>query len=201
MELRDKNGMTESEFLTAYKPGNYERPSLTADIAVFQKLNGKIRILLIKRGGHPFLGKWALPGGFAEKNETIESTARRELEEETAIKGLKLIPVGLFTTPGRDPRTWVVSQAFASVIPASQNIAVTAQDDAASASWFDVSAQFREGQIQLIFQSEKDSFDALLLKDENPDFTEENIKIRKSEKLAFDHAVIIACAMKKAELF
>ncbi len=57
MELRDKNGLTEQEFLAAYQPKNYERPSLTADIAVFSVSKTETRLLLIRRGGHPFLGK------------------------------------------------------------------------------------------------------------------------------------------------
>ena len=105
--LRDKNGLTEEEFLAAYRPKDYPRPSLTADIAVFSQEAGALQVLLVRRGGHPFLGKWALPGGFAQPGEAVTQTARRELEEETGLKGLRLTPVGLFSQPGRDPRMWV----------------------------------------------------------------------------------------------
>ena len=67
-ELRDKNGLTEEEFLAAYRPGDYPRPSVAADMVIFtimdrdeknyRKLPQKeLRVLLVKRGGHPFLGR------------------------------------------------------------------------------------------------------------------------------------------------
>ena len=98
MELRDKNGLTEQEFLAQYKPGNYVRPSMTVDMLIFAApgLHGTlsipaftehaVKILLIKRGGHPCLGQWALPGGFVNPTETVTQAAYRELEEETGYK-------------------------------------------------------------------------------------------------------------------
>lgn len=43
------------------------------------------RMLWIRRGTPPAVGKWALPGGFMEKNETPEIAASRELQEETGV--------------------------------------------------------------------------------------------------------------------
>lgn len=43
------------------------------------------RILWMKRGTAPAIGKWAMPGGFMERDETPEMAAARELEEETGI--------------------------------------------------------------------------------------------------------------------
>ena len=63
--LVDKNGLTEEEFLARYTPKDYPRPSLTADNCVFRRTpEGALEILLVRRGGHPYLGRWALPGGF-----------------------------------------------------------------------------------------------------------------------------------------
>ena len=104
MELRDKNGLTEEEYLAQYRPKDYNRPSVTADIVVFRTVKADCELLLIQRGGHPYLGKWALPGGFSRESEPVSETARRELEEETHLTGIFLEPVGLFSTPGRDPR-------------------------------------------------------------------------------------------------
>lgn len=50
-------------------------------------LNSKGELLLIKRGVEPCIGKWALPGGFIEVDETLHEAGRRELKEETGLDG------------------------------------------------------------------------------------------------------------------
>ena len=136
-ELRDKRGLTEAEAIERYRAKNYPKPALTADIAVFARGEAGVRLLMIRRGGHPFLGCWALPGGFADEGETVERTAARELEEETGLTGLPLRLVGVYSAPGRDPRGWTVSAAYAVCVSAEQLRAV-AGDDAAEAEWFEL---------------------------------------------------------------
>jgi ADP-ribose pyrophosphatase YjhB (NUDIX family) len=146
--LRDKNGLTEEEFLAGYSPKNYPRPSLTVDNCIFRVgPNDALKLLLVRRGGHPFLGCWALPGGFVSPGETALEASRRELLEETGVQGLALEPLGLYSAPNRDPRGWAVSEAHIAV----DSIGVTARagDDAAAAAWFDVSATERDGRTHL----------------------------------------------------
>ena len=132
--LRDARGLTENEAIARYRSKNYPRPAMTADIVIFRREAGEQKVLLVKRGGHPFLGQWALPGGFANENEPIEETAARELEEETGVSGLSLHLVDVFSEPGRDPRGWVVSVAYAAMVDGM--LPVKAGDDAAAAGWF-----------------------------------------------------------------
>lgn len=195
MELRDKNGLTEQEYLAAYRPKNYDRPSLTADIAVFSVTETETKLLLIRRGNHPFLGKWALPGGFANRQEAVEDTASRELEEETGLTGLNLIPVGLFSKPGRDPRTWVVSQAFSAVIPESRLEEAQAGDDAADARWFTIRTERAGRRTCLCFESGHTAFQVLLQWN-----AQGRPEALESGGLAFDHSEIIGCAMKQTGL-
>lgn len=136
-ELRDARGMTEAEAVARYRSRQYPKPALTADIVVFVKEGEKYRVLLIRRKGHPFLGKLALPGGFANENEPIEDTAQRELEEETGVKDVPIKLVDVFSQSGRDPRGWVVSVAFVAVVDA-ERVTVQAGDDAAEALWYDI---------------------------------------------------------------
>ena len=136
-ELRDARGMTEAEAIARYRSRNYPKPALTADIVVFARAGEGLKVLLIRRKGHPFIGKLALPGGFANENEPVEITAARELEEETGVAGLDLKLVDIFSKPNRDPRGWVVSAAFAAVVDADA-LCVQAGDDAADALWCDV---------------------------------------------------------------
>ena len=163
----DKNGLTEAEAIERFRSMNYPKPALTADIAVFaDEADGAVRLLLIKRGGHPYLGCWALPGGFADQGETIDNTAARELEEETHLTGLPLKLVGVYSAPGRDPRGWTVSAAYAVRVEGGRLQAV-ADDDAARAEWFEV-VRDAEGIARPL--------------------------LPEGEALAFDHAQIIADA-------
>ena len=73
-------------------PYTYEhpRPSVTVDCVVFGLDADELKILLIQRHGEPFKGKWALPGGFVQMEEDLETAARRELHEETSVRDLFL---------------------------------------------------------------------------------------------------------------
>lgn len=118
----------------------YPRPALSADVVVFAGEPSRRRVLLIRRGAEPFLGMWALPGGFVDEGEPLEEAARRELAEETGLAlDAALVRVGAFGDPGRDPRGWTVSAAYvadAGVEPPQ----VAGGDDAAEAAWFDLDA-------------------------------------------------------------
>ena len=138
-QLRDKNGLTLEEFLANYDPDKYRHPSVTVDMAVFTMLQTEgecdLAVLLIRRGNHPYLGTWALPGGFVEMEEELADAAARELQEETGITGMPLRPFGVFGGVNRDPRTRVISAGFFAVAPMC-SLEPGAGDDAADASLF-----------------------------------------------------------------
>ena len=172
MQTLDANGLTEEEFLAQYDADRYPKPSLTADILVFRRTREAdvFDLLLIRRKGHPYIGCWALPGGFAECGETIEQTAARELEEETGVTGLPMQLVGVYSRPGRDPRGWTVSAAYMALIGVG-SIRPEAGDDAAEVCW----AQVKIG-------------------GEQPEVMVEGTCI--NDALAFDHAEIITDAAR-----
>ncbi|MCR4681830.1 MAG: NUDIX hydrolase, partial [Clostridiales bacterium] len=196
---------SEKEFLSRYDINDYERPSLTADVAAFMirseendnyKRNSetKLSVLLIKRGGHPYKGCWALPGGFLKPAETIEECAFREITEETNVKPVSLMPVGVFSRPGRDPRGWIVSNAFASVI-SEESVRQTGGDDASDARWFDVRfEQDGDGDHHLDLSCGGIAINAVLAEEETR-FGRTSFMIRDGGGLAFDHAGIIATAL------
>ena len=94
---------------------------MTVDMLIFAVDNREdsIRLLLIKRKNHPFLGCWALPGGFVEITESLRDAAARELEEETGVKGMYLEQLYTFGETGRDPRSRIISVAYMAVIDGS----------------------------------------------------------------------------------
>ena len=75
-ELLDARGLTEAEAIARSRSRNYPKPAVTADIAVLIRGAKEYKILLVRRGGHPFLGKLALPGGFADAGESIEQASQ-----------------------------------------------------------------------------------------------------------------------------
>lgn len=135
--LRDKNGLTEEEFLKNYKPGDYDRPSVTVDMMLLglNKDYTSLKVLLIQRGGHPYMNCWALPGGFVNMDESAYQAANRELEEETGLKDVYLEQLYTMSQPNRDPRMRVIDIAYMALTKVTS---VKAGDDAKKAVWCDV---------------------------------------------------------------
>src|SRR3954467_3207592 len=121
-------------------PHTYEFPraALTVDCVVFGFDEGDLNVLLIERGLEPFKGRWALPGGFVKVDETLDTAARRELEEEAGVSNVFLEQLYTFGAVHRDPRERVVSVAYYALVKLSEH-AAKAATDAAHAQWFDVS--------------------------------------------------------------
>eukprot|EP00201_Polytomella_parva_P020153 CAMPEP_0175042352 /NCGR_PEP_ID=MMETSP0052_2-20121109/2511_1 /TAXON_ID=51329 ORGANISM="Polytomella parva, Strain SAG 63-3" /NCGR_SAMPLE_ID=MMETSP0052_2 /ASSEMBLY_ACC=CAM_ASM_000194 /LENGTH=219 /DNA_ID=CAMNT_0016305145 /DNA_START=132 /DNA_END=791 /DNA_ORIENTATION=- len=118
----------------------YPRPALTVDTVIVagKKDNpAESKILLIKRLNPPFKDSWALPGGFVDENEGLDAAAKRELLEETSVdaSSITFTQVGAFGDPGRDPRGWTVTVAYAALVPSTE-LGVKAADDAREACWF-----------------------------------------------------------------
>lgn len=130
-----KVNRTEDEkvFLEAYSMKDYPKPSLTADCIVLRKARGNLDILLIKRGEHPYMNCYALPGGFLNPNETIEEAAHRELHEETGIEDIELSLLQVFSQPGRDPRGWIISTVYVGYV--GENQLVNFGSDSIDAVW------------------------------------------------------------------
>ena len=111
----------------------YPRPAVAVDIVLFCRAGSEVEVLLIKRAREPFKGRWAFPGGFVDKDESLEHAASRELLEETGISVHNLEQIGAFGDPGRDPRGHTVSIVFSAVL--DSRLQVRAADDAADADW------------------------------------------------------------------
>ncbi|MEN8171031.1 MAG: NUDIX domain-containing protein [Pseudomonadota bacterium] len=114
---------------------DYPHPAVTVDIVVFTIRDEQLKLLLIRRAGEPYRGKWALPGGFVGMDEDLEQAARRELEEETGVSGVYLEQLYSFGKPGRDPRERVITIAYYALIP-SEKIQLRAATDAEAVGWF-----------------------------------------------------------------
>jgi 8-oxo-dGTP diphosphatase len=114
---------------------DYPRPSVTADVIIFTLRDDDLNVLLIRRKLAPFQGMWAIPGGFVNIDESLESAALRELEEETGVCDVYLEQLYTFGDLGRDPRGRVITVAYFALIPAPI-IDPRAGDDASEARWW-----------------------------------------------------------------
>lgn len=178
-------------FLDAYNIDNYFRPSLAVDIAVFAKPDAR-QILLIRRGDHPYMNHWALPGGFMKSDETLEQAAVRELREETGVQTADLMPVGNYSDVGRDPRGRVVSAAFTAAVDPAE-VTVLSGDDAIDAKWFAVTIEQNGDVNTLTLRNAAKTLTAVLKQNGR------GYEMISNDGLAFDHAKIILDAYRHLE--
>lgn len=113
----------------------YPHPAVTADVVIFTVREKKLKLLLVKRAGEPYQGRWALPGGFVRLDEDLDAAARRELEEETGVSGVYLEQLYTFGRVDRDPRERVITVAYYALIP-SDKVELKAATDAEAVGWF-----------------------------------------------------------------
>lgn len=209
---KNENGQTLEEFLEAYDPYRYRTPSCTTDAVIFSYtdqldtgLEG-LKLLLVKRKNHPGIGYWALPGGFINLEENLDDTARRELEEETGVKGLVMEQIGTYGDYDRDPRTRVITTAYMALVEEHQ-VEVHAGDDAADAAWCEICLELK--QTEWTQETEQDVY-VLHIRNEDHDLhtsaivkrtmtqgliREEKYSVEEMGMLAADHAAIIVQAL------
>ncbi|MEC0236039.1 NUDIX domain-containing protein [Paenibacillus kribbensis] len=216
------NGLTEEQFLAAYDATQYERPSVTVDMLLFtvmdqlqhnyRKLPEKtLQLLLIQRGEHPFIGQWALPGGFVGMDESLEEAARRELKTETNVDQIYMEQLYTWGDVARDPRMRVISCAYMALVD-HDSLEVQAGDDAADARWFEldysvaqetrtnqpegytweqeIDVTLKHGDIRLSAKVKVTE----ILKGKTIEIKRE---VLESQGIAFDHAKIIAYGIER----
>jgi 8-oxo-dGTP diphosphatase len=113
----------------------YPHPAVTTDVVIFTLEDNLLKVLLIERANDPFLGNWALPGGFVEIDEDLDQAALRELQEETGVTGVYLEQLYTFGNPGRDPRERVISVAYYALVPID-SLNISPNSDAKKVAWY-----------------------------------------------------------------
>lgn len=216
-----KHSDGEEEFLKAYKIDNYERPSLATDIVVFtlnsdevddggKSPENKLSVLMIKRGEHPYMNDWALPGGFVKPGESVEQAAYRELQEEAGILEIYLSQLQVFSEPKRDPRGWIVSCSFMGLAE-EKGLSLQFGEDAIDAQWFNIQYNKFNNSEEMKNENTIGEQYSLVLTNEGTKLTAKievvttgslfnkkvECRILDAEGIAFDHAKILAFAMER----
>lgn len=193
--ILDENGKTEQEFLAEYDRTRYDRPSFTADNLLLADCGDGLAVLMVKRGNHPCIGQWALPGGFVENGESAEDAAARELAEETGITA-ELEQLITVSTPNRDPRGWTVTTCFLGIL--AQPKQPIAGDDAAQAQWFNID-YIASGDTYKLYLRSGDitvTSEFKVVRGENGKIDLNKTQILAPGGIAFDHAKIILYAVE-----
>jgi 8-oxo-dGTP diphosphatase len=111
-----KSNDAESAFLQAYDPSQFERPSVSVDVAVLSPKDGRLWTIAVKRTEHPFKGRWALPGSFVAVNESLDAAAARALAAKAGVHGIFLEQLYTFGEVQRDPRMRIISVAYYALV-------------------------------------------------------------------------------------
>jgi len=124
------------------KVKDYKNPFPTVDV-IIELPEG---IVLIERKNEPF--GWAIPGGFVDYGESLESAALRESHEETSLEVTDLRLLGCYSDPARDKRSHNISTVYVARATGTPS----AGDDAAGLAVFPIDALpeplcFDHGQI------------------------------------------------------
>ena len=214
-----KMSAEEQAYLAQYDITKFERPSVATDMAIFsimeegehdnyRKLPKKaLKLLLIKRATYPFKDLWALPGGFCRPDEDVYETAKRELYEETHVNAAYLQLAGTFGEVDRDPRGWIISNTFLSLVD-GEACKPRGGSDAWEAKWFSIELKVRERkkdlqaetvkieteyELKLYHEESGECLSAIVKEYKQFEHYHETVRyeIVNNEGLAFDHAKII----------
>ena len=220
--IKNKQGITEEEFLKKYDASIYERPSVTVDMLIFTVMNEEkknyrklpektLKLLMVKRGDHPFVGQWALPGGFVRASESIDEAALRELKTETNIDNIYMEQLYTWGDVKRDPRTRVISCSYMALVD-SVTFNLKAGDDADEAVWFNLGySVFEEKKtmlekgfiseklIRISLSNDNEVLEAVVKVIERYEGRAARIEreVIESSGIAFDHAKMIQYAVER----
>jgi ADP-ribose pyrophosphatase YjhB (NUDIX family) len=214
---------SEDEFLKKYDVNNYKRPSVTNDIIIFttddikeenqRKVPKKgMQILLMKREQYPDKGKWSIPGGFIDIEESLEEGAKKKLKDKAGVEDVYIEQLYTFGDVNRDKRTRVISIANMALVE-KESIKISKTENTSEVKWFWVDKFlestkkhdfYSENKYILNFKSEDGetqiSYEVLEKVDRNVYRKKEvmyKLLEESNEILAFDHYKIIDYAIDR----
>lgn len=209
----------------------YIQSSNTVDMVIFSAIDGEdkdprrlpdkvLQILLVKKKKDPLStkesesqqGKWTLPGGFVNYEESIDEAAVRELKAETNLENVYMEQLYTWGRVYPDLRRRVISTSYMALVDREKFI-VKSGEDAEDVRWFNVSSKviekiksptangyILEKTFEIIVENEEITIkDHVMVKTivEGHISKTENTYIENKNGLAFDHAKVIQYALDR----
>ncbi len=209
MEPVNERGETLEQFLERYDDSMYRHPSNTVDMVMMTVQDGALKILLVKRRDHPFIHDWALPGGFINFDEDMETAVLRELQEETSIcQRTYFRQLYTFGNADRDPRTRVITTVYLSMTPPETIRDTKAGDDAMDSAWFTISKKTleadsggRKSVLDLVCEEKGVRISYEITDTVRSNYIETRSQLRPDSgaKLAADHVKAVNMAMDQVQ--
>lgn len=147
VSVKNRDGLTEAEFLKEYDGSSYDRPSVTVDMVLFtlgekerdtlgrKNKEKELKILLVKRDEHPFINKWAIPGGFVKIDESLQEGVQRKIKEEIGIDDIYFEQLYTWGDVNRDPRMRIISASYMALV---NNKELKKEIETDNIAWFSV---------------------------------------------------------------
>jgi len=95
---------------------NHPKFHVALDCIIFGFDENELKLLLIKRGFEPEIGKWSLMGGFLGEKESLDQAAERVLKSLTGLTNVYMEQTYTYGNPGRDPVSRTLSVAYYALI-------------------------------------------------------------------------------------
>jgi ADP-ribose pyrophosphatase YjhB (NUDIX family) len=162
----------------------------------------------VKRGDHPYIGQWALPGGLVDIEESLDESALRVLRVETNIDDIYMEQLYTWGEVNRDPRTRVISSSYMALVD-SRSLNIRAGSDEEDARWFNVNYSILQDrelasakghiherivQVKLWNSAEELSVKIKIIENSNGKIDREIIE---TNGIAFDHGKFIEYAIDR----
>ena len=203
--MKEKVYSSEEEFLKDYDSSIFEKLSMTVDILIlsvsteesdnYRKLHEKkFSVLLVKRDTYPFKDKWCLPGGFINMDETLDEAAGRVLKNETNLKDIYLEQLYTFSDVKRDPRMRIVSTSYMALIDRKR----LEEKLPPNASWFNINIEEDDKHYFVKLENGVEELEFTVTKTLRHLTTDRyDFKIKKNDKIAFDHPLVIVSGIER----
>ena len=150
-----------------------------------------LSILLVKRNKEPDKGRWCLPGGFVESEETSKDSTKRILKKETGLSNVYLQQIGVYDGVDRDPRGRIISTTYMALIDRTL-IKSELNEDAA---WFDIDIEEKNKKIDVVLKNEQEVIKLSVKKETVDELTDVYDYKLIDRSLSFDHDIILVSAL------